>query len=96
MIINPVLISIIGSALIILIGLLGYFLNRTLQKQDERNAEQSKINNELRGCFDTLNKTLGEILVDNRWRKEVCAERHSIINGRLKDHNEQIQKLQNP
>jgi hypothetical protein len=87
MTIEPVLAAVLGTAATLLIALLGYFLNRTLIKQDERNAEQSEINKELRTCFDTLNTTLAEILVDNRWRKEVCADRHQQIEKKFKELN---------
>lgn len=93
MTIDPVLASIIGTALSIMILLLGYFLNRTLRIQDERNKEQSQINKDLHDMVENLNSTLIQILEGNKWMKESCADRHQIINNRLKLHGEEIDLL---
>lgn len=93
MTIDPVLASIIGSALGLLIILLGYFLNRTLATQDKKNEEQSLINRDLHDMVENLNNTLVSIVEGNKWMKESCAERHVQINHRIKVHGEELDKL---
>jgi hypothetical protein len=94
MYIDPWIVKLSCAIIAILISMLGYFLIRTLHKQDENNKEQSQTNQKLTESIGILNQTMITINEGFRWMKEGCAERHININHRLKTYSDRIGKLE--
>ena len=79
MLVDPLIVKIAGSLIGLLILLLGCFLNRTLNKQDERNKQQDETNRMLQKSIEDLNKTMATVVEGFQWFQDGCAERHSKI-----------------
>lgn len=77
-----IILTVGGSTIVILLGIIGYFLKRQDQRQEKVNERQEKTNGRLEGAIDRLSDGItGFNAIALKWQ-----ERHDALEKRYDEH----------
>ena len=86
-----ILLAIAGTLIVILLGIVGYFITQRYSATQEKEDRLSEAIEALRQCVVHLEKTVAKIESGILAQNEICKLRHDLIDEKIKnlDHDGQ-------
>ena len=85
-----IILSIIGGILIILLGVIGFFIKRYFNARDKKEDTLTEVANALQNTVDKLDKTVAKLGANVLAQVEICKLKHVPIDKRLDKHSSEI------